>query len=65
MTEDNGLVLTIAKHSDLINFIKTINGYLRTPKLDKFNDLILFLNEKYGYNLDLHKEDNSPLNSKF
>ena len=40
-----------------------MNGYLRTPKINKFNDLIVWLNDRYQYNLPISSVDTSSLNS--
>jgi hypothetical protein len=40
-----------------------MNGYLRTPKIIKFNDLIVWLNKRYHYNITIHSVDSSSLNS--
>jgi hypothetical protein len=42
--------------------INLLNGYLRTPKIIKFNELIVWLNEKYNYNIPIHSPDTSDLN---
>lgn len=42
--------------------IKLLNGYLRTPKILKFNELIVWLNNKYNYNIPIHSPDVSDLN---
>jgi hypothetical protein len=42
--------------------IKLLNGYLRTPKILKFNELIVWLNNKYNYNIPIHSPDISDLN---
>ena len=38
-----------------------MNGYLRTPKINKFNDLILWLNDRYNYNIPIYSPDTSDL----
>src|ERR1700761_3092896 len=42
--------------------INLLNGYLRTPKIIKFNELIVWLNEKFNYNILTHSPDTSDLN---
>lgn len=49
-------------HKELVNLVNLMNGYLRTPKLNKFNDLISWLNDKYHYNLPIFSIDVSDLN---
>ncbi len=39
-----------------------MNGNLRTPKLTQFNDLILWLNNRYHYNISIYSPDQSDLN---
>ena len=62
-TEENAIVWIIGTHKELIVLINLMNGYLRTPKINKFNDLILWLNERYHYNIPIHYVDSSSLNS--
>lgn len=45
--KENALVWILQEKSVLINFIKLINGQLRTPKINKFNLLIDKLNKEY------------------
>jgi cytochrome c/quinol oxidase subunit I/LAGLIDADG DNA endonuclease family protein len=40
-TEENAIVWTVGTHKELINIINLMNGYLRTPKLIKFNKLLV------------------------
>lgn len=42
--------------------VKLLNGYLRTPKIMKFNHLIDWLNKKYNYNIPIYSPDISNLN---
>lgn len=59
--KENAIVLTIADSKNLINFVKQINGYLRTPKIHKFNLLIDYLNNRYDINIQKKEIDNSNL----
>jgi hypothetical protein len=61
--KENAIVWTVNTHKELINLIKVINGYLRTPKIIKFNELIVWLNERYYYNIPIYSIDSSSLNS--
>ena len=38
-----------------------VNTHLRTPKLVKFNELIVWLNNRYSYNIQTHSPDTSDL----
>jgi hypothetical protein len=60
--KENAIVWTIGKHKELVNMINLLNGYLRTPKIIKFNDLIVFVNQKYNYNIQINSPDTSHLN---
>lgn len=59
--DNHAYVLTIVSISELINVIHIINGYLRTPKIDKFNTLITWINIKTKQNIATHKVDCSDL----
>lgn len=61
--KENAIVWTINKHKELINLIYILNGYIRTPKLIKFNELIMWLNERYNYNIPVNSVDISSLNN--
>lgn len=61
--KENAIVWIVNKHKELINLITLINGYLRTPKINKFNELIVWLNDKYHYNIPINSVDTSSLNS--
>jgi hypothetical protein len=39
-----------------------MNGYLRTAKLIKFNELIKWLNNRFQYTIPIHSPDTSLLN---
>lgn len=60
--KENAIVWIIGSHKELINMINLLNGYLRTPKINKFNKLIVWLNNKYNYNIITHSPDTSDLN---
>jgi hypothetical protein len=60
--KENAIVWIISSHKDLVNMINLLNGYLRTPKIIKFNELIVWLNKRYNYNIPIHSPDTSDLN---
>lgn len=60
--KENAIVWIIGTHKELVNMINLLNGYLRTPKIIKFNELIVWLNVKYNYNIPIHSPDTSDLN---
>ena len=60
--KENAIVWIIGSHKELVNMINLLNGYLRTPKIIKFNELIVWLNNKYNYNIPIHSPDTSDLN---
>ena len=62
-TKENAIVWIVNRHQELINLITVMNGYLRTPKINKFNDLIVWLNDRYHYNIPINSVDTSSLNS--
>jgi hypothetical protein len=61
--KENALVLIIGSRQELINIVQVMNGFLRTPKLFEFNELINWLNESSNFNINikLHSEDKSLL----
>lgn len=61
--KENAIIWILSKHADLLNIINILNGYLRTPKLIKFNELIKWLNENYNYDIKINSIDNSDLNT--
>ena len=61
--KENAIVWTVNTHKELINLISIINGYLRTPKIIKFNDLIVWLNDRYHYNIPIYSVDTSSLDN--
>ena len=62
-TKENAIVWIVNTHKELISLINLMNGYLRTPKINKFNELIVWLNERYHYNIQTYSPDTSDLNS--
>ena len=60
--KENAIVWIIGSHKELVNMINLLNGYLRTPKIIKFNELIVWLNYKYNYNIPIHSPDTNDLN---
>jgi len=42
--------------------VNLLNGYLRTPKIIKFNQLINWLNKNYNYNIPIYSPNISNLN---
>lgn len=61
--KENAIVWIIGTHKELVNMINLLNGYLRTPKIIKFNQLIIWLNNKYNYNIPINSPDTSDLNA--
>ena len=61
--KENACVLIFHTDKALMIFVDTINGYLRSPKIYKFNLVIDYLNLKYSLNIIKHKEDYSDISS--
>jgi hypothetical protein len=63
--KERALVYTITKQSDLLNIVREMNGFLRTPKIYEFNELLFFLNNKCKANLQIHPVDSSSLSENY
>jgi hypothetical protein len=61
--DDNACVLLIGNQKGLIRFVNLINGYLRSPKIYRFNLLIDHLNNKFNLCICKHQIDCSDLGS--
>lgn len=61
--KENACVLTIYTNKGILDFVKKVNGLLRSPKIYKFNKVIDYINKKYFLNIHKCKEDNSNLSS--
>ena len=63
--DQHAYTLSITSITGLINIIMLINGLLRTPKLNKFNELIDWINNTGAYDNHIikHKPDISDINS--
>lgn len=59
--EENACVLIFHTDEGVIKFIKTVNSFLRSPKLYKFNLVVDYLNEKYLLNLFKYTVDLSDI----
>lgn len=59
--EEHAYVLTITSQAGLIKLINLISGHLRTPKLAKFNALILWVNSDMSTTFPLTTLDTSAL----
>lgn len=59
--KNHAYVLTITSISGLIKIIGLINGYLRTPKISRFNDMIRWINQSTGSTISTHGVDTSDL----
>nr|YP_010697743.1 LAGLIDADG homing endonuclease [Porodaedalea niemelaei]WCF76639.1 LAGLIDADG homing endonuclease [Porodaedalea niemelaei] len=59
--KENAIVWIINNHKELISLINLMNGYLRTPKINKFNDLISWFNDRHNYNFPVCSPDTSDL----
>jgi hypothetical protein len=55
------IVWIISIQKELVKFINLLNGNLRTPKIIKFNELIVWLNVKYNFNISTYSLDTSDL----
>jgi hypothetical protein len=59
--KENPCVLTFHTNQGVIDFVRFVNGYLRTPKLYKLNLVIDYLNYKYDLKYIKHKPDYSDI----
>jgi hypothetical protein len=53
----------ICSRKELIKTVQVMNGYLRTPKIFEFNKLIEWLNNFSNFEIILHSEDKSYLDT--
>lgn len=60
-SEENACVLTVNNISKLIILVNLLNGLLRTPKIEQFNDLISWLNSNGYSTIEIEPLDNSNL----
>lgn len=61
----NYSVLKIRKKEETLKVIHLINGYLRTPKFDKFRLLVNYFNKKYSMELTTLPIDHSLINGNY
>lgn len=59
--ENHTYVLTITSMPGLIKIINLMNGYLRTPKIARFNAMINWINLSTGSSIPRHNVNNSNL----
>lgn len=62
-SKENAIVWIINSHKELVNLINLVNGNMRTPKITQFNELIMWLNERYELKIPIYSVDTSDLNS--
>ena len=60
-TKKRTIVWTINKKRDLLNIVQIMNGYLRSPKISEFKQLIIYLESIFNLKIKNHSIDNSPL----
>lgn len=60
-TKQSAIVWTIQKQLDLLNIVKVLNGYLRSPKIYEFNQLINYLQA----NLFTQSISNTPMSDNY
>lgn len=61
--KENAILWIINTHKELMNLINLINGHLRTPKMNILNELILWLNNKYLYNIPMKSLDTTDFHN--
>ena len=59
--ESNAYVFIISSQRGLLNVIQLLNGYLRTPKINKFSQLVDWYNRAYLQTIVCQPLDQSPL----
>jgi hypothetical protein len=61
--KDHACVLIVNNKKGLIKFVRLVNGFMRSPKLFKFNQMIEHMNNKYKLSLPIYTYDLSSLDS--
>lgn len=58
---EHAVVLTIGNAKGLLEVVRLLNGYLRTPKIYKFNLLVDWINDKFDLSLIQYSQDLSNI----
>lgn len=58
---EHAYVLTISSKDGLLSVINLLSGYLRTPKIHRFNQMISWMNAKHNTDIVLTKVDTSNI----
>lgn len=59
--ETNSFTVTVNTRNGVTKVVRLVNGKLRTPKIEKFNRMITWINQNWGLNHDTFRPNTSNI----